>query len=479
MPGLEFTMLVPIDGTYSSLEEYTDDLCNFLSTPLVRQISGGIHVNDALIFDAWGALPSEWTSWWGSLPDHRLAQRDLIDSIADESSTNISSAKADKIDGNLSPSRPESLTTWLKTLNSLSLARNQRPIPAVCLPPSLTNPMKTKKIAEVSVAAAYTQSICQAHNITHIIDIGSGQGYLPLTLTTLFPSLRILAIDGSAFQIAASKSSAAALGIPPDRLTHLVCYVDDFSPTAPLVSEMAAWAGGERCLLVGLHACGRLSDHMLRYFTSLPFIAALAAVGCCYNHIVPLSEACPDGFPISKRLRAANVQLSPAALMAACQAPDRWLPSTDGDGKTEYSKRRLYRAILEKLLFDKGLGIATSVAERPAWGIRKGDLVSFEAFVTRAMGRLGIGSHEISAEEMRTYEERYRGGEGKIAILWTLSVLCCKVFESVIAMDRYWFLVEQGVEKVDVFPIFDYKISPRNLIVVAEKGKGQPLEESI
>lgn len=53
---------------------------------------------------------------------------------------------------------------------------------------------------------------------------------------------------------------------------------------------------------------------------------------------------------------------------------------------------------------------------------------------------------------------------------WTLSVLCCKAIESSIALDRYWFLVEHGAEKVDIVPIFDYKISPRNLMMVAEKG---------
>lgn len=422
-------------------------------------------MNDALIHDAWGTLPPEWTAYWDALPDHRLAQRQLIDSI-DEGYQNMLTGSS-LTDNNETMSPPDSLVTWLDTLKAVSLPRVQRQGPILPLPEALTTPMKTKKINEVSVAAAYIKKVVEANAITRIIDMGSGQGYLSVTLAHLFPSLRVLAIDGSESQVAGSKAFATSLGVPDDRLTHLVRYIDG---SAPLAAEMEAWAGGERCMLVGLHACGNLSEHMLRYFHMCPFITHLGAVGCCYNHIVPRSEQCPDGFPISERLRRCDVTLSATALMTGCQAPNNWARSDLSQGSSVYSKKQFYRAVVEKLFYDKDIKIGIGEDEdRPNWGIRKGDLASFEKFTRRALQCLGIKQDRVSEEDMREYKERFRADEGRIAILWTLSVLCCKAVESVIALDRYWFLVEQDFAGVDIVPIFDYEISPRNLMVVAER----------
>ncbi|OLN94217.1 Protein RRNAD1 [Colletotrichum chlorophyti] len=458
--------MITLPEPYADTQTYADDLLEFIDTSLVRQITGGIHVNDALIYNAWESLPSEWTTWWSSLPDHRLAQQDLIDSIEEATVHPLPKSGSDN-DGHESQQvrdRPESLTRWLRTLQSLSLPRAQRTGPRTDLPEVLASRMKTKKVEEVSVAVAHIRSVCRAHNISRIIDMGSGQGYLSLSLAFLFPDLRVLAIDGSESQIAASKACAASLGISEDRIQHLLRYIDG---TAPLAAEIANWAGGERCMLVGLHACGNLSEHMLRYFTTVPFITCLGAVGCCYNHIVPLSDTCPDGFPVSAGMRDRGVVLSATALMTGCQAPNNWEKPDLSKEESVYSKRRFYRALLEKVFFDEGIELDKE--NRPVWGVRKGDMANFTKFAGRAMHYLGVDDNKISKDELLAYEDRYRHYEGKLAILWTLSVLCCKIVESVIALDRYWFLTENGGQNVDVLPIFDYKISPRNLMLVADK----------
>ncbi|KAF6822647.1 hypothetical protein CPLU01_11891 [Colletotrichum plurivorum] len=454
--------MISLPESYTHIEEYGNDLLDFVETPLVRQISGGIHVNDALIYNAWEALPSEWTDWWSSLPDHRLAQQDLIDSIEESAAAEAridDTSATERLRG-----RPESLSRWLNKLQALSLPRVQRTTQIINLPEVLTSRMKTKKIAEVSTAVAYIRSVCKTNNITHIVDMGSGQGYLSVALAYLFPELRILAIDGSESQIAASKACAASLEVPESRIQHLVRYIDG---TPPLAKEIAVWAVGERCMLVGLHACGNLSEHMLRYFTTTPFITCLGAVGCCYNHIVPRSASCPDGFPISSKMRARGVTLSATALMTGCQAPSNWVRADLSKEESSYSRRRFYRTLLEKVFYDKGIELDKE--NRPIWGLRKGDTASFTSFACRAMDCLCIERSRISNEELRIYEEQYKGYHGKVAILWTLSVLCCKVVESVIALDRYWFLAENGGRHVDVLPVFDYKISPRNLMIVADK----------
>ncbi|KAK2595739.1 hypothetical protein N8I77_013764 [Diaporthe amygdali] len=442
--------------SYNSIEQLTDDLIDFIQSPLVRQITGGVHVNDAFINDAWSKLPAEWTNYWDSLSDSRVAQRDMIDSIDEDERARQSLSYESAL------SRPRGLVSWLEKLKSVSLPRSQRKGPVLTLPEVLTNHMETKKLNEVSVAAPYIHSICQASGITHVIDMGSGQGYLSNTLAYLFPSLRVLAIDGSESQIAGSKAFATSLGITQDRMQHLVRYIDS---SITLASEIDAWASGQKCLLVGLHACGNLSEHMLRYFATCLSITHLGAVGCCYNHIVMRSDSYPDGFPISERLRKRNMTLTSTALMASCQAPNNWARTDLTKPKSIYSRKQFYRSLLEKMFHDKGI----QINDKPNWGTRKSDLASFESFTRRAMECLGVEQDTISKMDIAEYETRYASNEGRISILWTLSVLCCKVIESVIALDRYWFLVEHGARNVDIVPIFEYKISPRNLMMVAEK----------
>ncbi|KAJ3483461.1 hypothetical protein NLG97_g7300 [Lecanicillium saksenae] len=260
--------MLDLPSAYSDLEKYTDDLCAFIKTPLVRQITGGIHVNDALIHNAWESLPTEWTEWWARWPDHRLAQQDLIDKIDEDAGIN----PADE----LLRARPESLGKWLSQLKALALARTQRPGPTVVFPEVLETRMKTKKIAEVARATHLIYEMCESRGINRVVDMGSGQGYLSISLAYLFPKLQVLAIDGSESQVAGSQAFADALGIPQSRLKHMVHWIDGSSTLADKVQD---WAAGEKCILVGLHACGNLSEHMIRYFATIPGMDALAVTG--------------------------------------------------------------------------------------------------------------------------------------------------------------------------------------------------------
>ena len=154
------------------------------------------------------------------------------------------------------------------------------------------------------------------------------------------------------------------------------------------------------------------------------------------------------------------------ALMTGCQAPNNWERADITKPQSPYTKRRFYRTLLEKVFYDKGVSLPTD--DRPIWGTKSSDFANFSKYATQVMRNLGI-IDTISADDLRDYEHRYKGHERRIAILWTLSVLCCKVVESVIALDRYWFLAERGIPSVDILPMFDYKVSPRNLVVVAAK----------
>jgi hypothetical protein len=451
--------MVNLPSGYTDIHDYAQDVIAFMHEPLSAQITGGIHVNDAFIYNAWENLPLGWTDWWLSLPSPQDAQKDLINSLR-----NTPEARLDDL-----PNRPESLDQWLQRIRNLSLNRNQLvlpdDVPHIEIPEILASKMVTKKLAEVKAGARYINHICKLHGITRVVDIGSGQGYLSLTLAAVC-NLKVLAIDGSASQIQGSKQAAQQAGLAEDeQITHLVRYIT--SSSSDLGDEISTWAKGEKCLLTGLHACGSLSEHMLRLSTAIPCVAYTAVVGCCFNHIQPLSPTHPTGFPISTFMRERKLQLSASALVTGCQAPTNWTHTPN----SSFGKKFWYRAVLEKLLWDKGL--LAQGSQRPVWGIRTGDLVSFSAYTHRAMSslKLVLGT-DITEQEIATYEEAYGHRKGEISILQTLSVLLCRVVESVIALDRVFFLREAGMEEMGWEMVFEYESSPRNIMVVGRKGEG-------
>jgi hypothetical protein len=454
--------MVNLPPNYTDIHSYAREVIAFLHEPLSVQITGGIHVNDAFIYDAWANLPAEWTAWWETLSSAREAQRDLIDSLRSPE------AREDE-DGHgsgLPPGgRPASLSQWLARIRALSLDREQvilpKEIEEVEVPALMASRMSTKKLAEVKAGARYINHICKTHGINRVVDIGSGQGYLSLTLAAAC-GLQVLAIDGSSKQVEGSQAAARQAGLTEgDNITHLTRFVTGANSHA-LSAEIATWAQGDKVLLTGLHACGSLSEHMLRLATTVPCITRLAVVGCCYNHISPLSATDPDGFPISSFMRSNNLTLSTSALITGCQAPTNWTHNPD----SVFGRKHWYRAVLEKLLHDKEL--VDQEGQRPVWGIRNGDLKSFQAYAARALQSLKLGER-VTTEEIAEYEARYQHRTAETAILWTLSVLLCRVVESAIALDRVFFLREAGLKNADVSPVFDYGESPRNLMIVGAR----------
>ena len=111
--------MVNLPAGYTDIYAYAKDLVAFLHEPLPVQITGGIHVNDAFIYDAWAKLPSECTQWWECLPTPQHAQKDLINALRDSPE-----ARRDDL-----PGRPASLSQWLARIRNLSLGREQLILP--------------------------------------------------------------------------------------------------------------------------------------------------------------------------------------------------------------------------------------------------------------------------------------------------------------------------------------------------------------
>ncbi|KAF7940410.1 uncharacterized protein EAE98_000537 [Botrytis deweyae] len=234
----------------------------------------------------------------------------------------------------------------------------------------------------------------------------------------------------------------------------------------------------------------------------------------------------PHGFPMSNRLSTYNehgITLNITSRMMGVQAPANWTPK-DSDS---FFTRHFYRALLQKLFLDYGVVQAipldtsdhldkrTSTStkcntteccddkeEGPITttpiiigSLRKSCYESFTSYVRGAIQKLTATPASSSEEpqvprsdvssmvqekvgditdaEIQTYESQYLARKKELSIIWSLMAFSAGVIESMIVVDRYVFLRE-AIDRGEcrdawVEGVFEYGMSPRNLVVVGVK----------
>ncbi|KAF3770911.1 hypothetical protein M406DRAFT_247797 [Cryphonectria parasitica EP155] len=278
-------------------------------------------------------------------------------------------------------------------------------------------------------------------------------------------------------------------------------------------------------MAISIHSCGNLSHFGIRSMILNPSIKAVAIVGCCYNllteklgpptyklpYMRPSLQAIngrvkresekhdPQGFPMSQRVTSYDgqgIRFNITARMMACQAPQNW---TDKESDSFFT-RHFYRAVLQKLFLDKGViskednGTKTdrnspfNMSTNPViiGSLGKTCYKSFHAYVRGAIKKLTThGDYTqysqviqdkmgtLTDEEIGGYVRAYEGRKRELSAVWSLMAFSACVVESLIVTDRWLFLREHAdvVQDCWVESVFDYKESPRNLVVVGIKRK--------
>lgn len=286
-------------------------------------------------------------------------------------------------------------------------------------------------------------------------------------------------------------------------------------------------------MVISLHSCGNLLHHGLRSIVLNSSVQAIAMVGCCYNLLTErlgpptyklpalrtnhprLEETAnafdPHGFPMSERLAQyqhagsdeIGIRLNITARMMAVQAPQNW-----GREDSElFFLRHFFRALLQRIFLDKGvirLGSSAASAAgqdgRSSYmgvegddseiepiilgSLRKVCYTNFVLYVRGAVEKLTMGPEakphlsrvilekmgDMTEEEILDYEKRFWPQKRQISIMWSLMAFSAGVIESAIVVDRWLWLKEQKeVKECWVEPVFDFGMSPRNLVIVAIK----------
>ncbi|KAK1760695.1 methyltransferase domain-containing protein [Echria macrotheca] len=272
-----------------------------------------------------------------------------------------------------------------------------------------------------------------------------------------------------------------------------------------------------RMMAVSIHSCGNLSHYGIRSLITNPCMKAVAIVGCCYNlltekltpptHKLPFqrpslrpinarvaresSRGDSQGFPLSDRVSTYNghgIPLNITARMMACQAPQNW---TEKESDSFFT-RHFYRAVLQRIFLDKGVISRVYHGEDDSspfnsstnpviiGSLRKQCYSSLGAYVRGAIAKLTTNADfsqysdvireklgDISDDEIARYEDEYRCRKRELSAVWSLMSFSACVIESLIVTDRWLFLREHSdiVRDCWVETVFDYRESPRNLVV--------------
>lgn len=244
---------------------------------------------------------------------------------------------------------PASLLRYVRSIRDLSLGRE--PSRAADAPPALPRAvavgMKPKKAHEVARFADYVQRLADevarsgGGDLSHLVDLGSGQNYLGRALASAPHRRRVVAVEGREANVAAAReldllsglaaapqvrrnkklwhqvrqamgpgkpgdaeALAAAVrqvagaeafefrpdhrfgaesGREPGEAEGRVQYVAGRLDSGDLGAVLAGVGGGARVLAMSIHSCGNLSHHAIRSLVLNPAVRAVAVVGCCYN----------------------------------------------------------------------------------------------------------------------------------------------------------------------------------------------------
>jgi hypothetical protein len=209
-----------------------------------------------------------------------------------------------------------------------------------------------------------------------------------------------------------------------------------------------------------------------------------------------------------------GIRLNITARMMAVQAPYNW-----GREDSElFFTRHFYRALLQRIFMDRGVvsaptsddsivgGSANGHSSKVNWTppngrgpglssdgtstpltigtLRRFAYNDFRTYVRAAISKLTTPNTfcEVDPEFIRSkmdgltdediwrYEEQYAEKKKELSVMWSLMAYSAGVVESLMVVDRWLWLKEQdGIDKAWVEPVFEYKFSPRNLVVVGIK----------
>ncbi|XP_067936319.1 methyltransferase-like protein 25B [Watersipora subatra] len=413
----------------------------------------------------------------------------------------------DLVKGKVHSEWPVTLQAFSKSLSQTRGCLTKQWDSSITLSPSLQKGMSEKKRHEVRRMASLVGELCKEDGCNLIGDIGAGLGYLGQTLMSTFKlnvlgfeledgncqnwrmqratsnnlQTRCLRVDTSSecTQILRDSfrqhhSSVSATDICADSKVQQGSFSEqageNFTP-----SSSSSFRETDECrvCMVGLHCCGDLTPATLHQFHTIEECKTLVCLGCCYHRLS--LDAHFGNFPMSSQFKSwyqdsasqHGCSINHLALRLACQEPkSRWLARTDGEME-KHCEHVAFRAVLE--LYSHRKGFNWHKKHRRLVGLSA--FSSFETYIDAVLERVGdVEGLSISMVKTALSDTYTECKEFFSYIRWydALQVMLQELLEFVILRDRQQYLREKGY-LCQLVSLFDDKISPRSIAIIAQK----------
>lgn len=304
--------------------------------------------------------------------------------------------------------------------------------------------IKPKKRHEISRLYSLINQVAKDKKTFRILDIGGGVGHLSRFLCQQ---------SGHQWSSICLDSNAQFIKLGQDRLKKEPCPgLHYLQAMWPLQHDRP-----QADLLLGLHSCGPLSCYQIQEFAQDQGHSHLINVACCYHHIENDEDKA-----LSSLAQEKAIYFSPYALSLASRA------HRDYDQKKFQQKFQVkkYRYALHLLLEELGHKDLISVGHQKDTSIYYQD---FSSYAQSALMRLNLKDLTIPSQDfINHFFNRFETQKQILrlsmcnVIRWRLG----RLLELCLLYDRACYLLEQG-HQVQLTTLFDDKISPRNIALVA------------
>jgi len=181
-------------------------------------------------------------------------------------------------------------------------------------------------------------------------------------------------------------------------------------------------------------------------------------VGCCYMKLDS------EGYPLSQYLKnCPNSALSYEAREVACHAIEQYAKRLR-EGQESKLIVHSHRAVLETVLVDK-----FNLKRAGLRGVRGCEKMSFAEYAIQATKELEgveLAESDVVGDKIQKMTEDWY----KVVVFFSIRLLIASVVESLVVLDRALFIKEKDKSaSVEVVPLFDPHLSPRNFAIISHK----------
>jgi len=230
-----------------------------------------------------------------------------------------------------------------------------------------------------------------------------------------------------------------------------LCFIQASVQDGPQ-SQLDPLFSGRGRASIGLHTCGPLALTQIRKSQGADFVLN---VGCCYDKL-----EVPRDYPVSRFGSEHPLPFTPHALALATRGRHH---------KTEVEFARMKRVYAWRFAFH-----LLSMRHFPERGfVRAGDAPRalyaghFAAYARDRLERLGLEPGMTDAE-LNTFEVSVRAETRDLLLCHLLRDRFARGVEVVLLLDRAILLEESGFD-VELLQLFEPRLSPRNLALIASR----------